>query len=57
MEDEKVFSLRIPESLKKLLEERAAKNRRSLNQEIVTILERFAKTKEVIVVEKETRIE
>ncbi|MFQ5615109.1 MAG: Arc family DNA-binding protein [Anaerolineales bacterium] len=48
-EETEAFSIRIPSSMKQILQTRARKNRRSLNQEIVWLLEwaleRLAKQK------------
>ena len=52
MDDEYVkFSLRLPEHLKKRLEKRAKKNRRSLNAEIEILLERFIEAEEYTIMD------
>ena len=52
-EQMKDFALRIPEYLYDLLEKRSKVTRRSVNSEIIVILERFADAKEVLVPSKE----
>lgn len=47
------FALRLPVELRDQLKRRSEKNRRSMNQEIVTILERFADSREVLLVPEE----
>ena len=45
----KVFPLRIPKALYKQVDERSKKNRRSVNSEILILLERFVDSEEILV--------
>ena len=45
----KVFSLRIPEDLYKQVDKKSKKNRRSVNSEILILLERFVDSEEILV--------
>ncbi len=45
----KVFSLRIPKELYKQVDKKSKKNRRSVNSEILILLERFVDSEEILV--------
>lgn len=50
MEEKRIrLTLRIPENLHQEIEQRCKKTRRSLNEEIITLLERFVDSEEISV--------